>query len=96
MEVVNGYVCKTCCDVELAKKHINPADPEHDVHNPKSSNYGKAEDPQKPGKPAATPAVTLGGVLAQVTAAAGAEDARAQPSATYRPYAPGARLSVSA
>ena len=24
MEIVNGYVCKTCCDVDLAKKGVDP------------------------------------------------------------------------
>lgn len=102
MEIVNGYVCKTCCDVALAKQHINPADPQHDVHNPKSPNYGKPEDPQNPGKPkpadakTATPAVTLGGMLAQVNAAANASDPTGAPSSTYRPYSPGAVSSLSA
>ena len=27
MEMINGFACKTCTDVEYAKKHIDPAHP---------------------------------------------------------------------
>ena len=96
MEVVNGYVCKTCCDVDLAKRHINPADPQDDVHNPKSPNYGKTEDPQNPGKPAPsweTKAVTFGGMLAKVHGAVNTQDPTGTESSTYQP---GSVVSVSA
>ena len=99
MDVVNGYVCKTCCDVALAKQHINPADPQDDVHNPKSPNYGKPEDPQNPGKPlppSQTPAVIFGGVLAKVTAAANASAPTANGSSTQTPYVPGTAVNVTA
>jgi len=96
MQIVNGFVCKTTCDIPLAQRNINPADPQDDVHNPKSPNYGKAEDPQHPGKqlPAwESEAVTFGGVLSKVAAASGASDPNATPSSTYRP---GSVVSVSA
>ena len=100
MQIVNGYVCKTTCDEALAQKNINPADPQDDVHNPKSPNYGKPEDPQNPGKPLPAwepPAVTLGGVLAKVSAAAGAGGApTAGGSSIPAPYVPGALADVSA
>lgn len=99
MQVVNGYVCQTCCDADLAKRNINPADPQDDVHNPKSPNYGKAEDPQHPGKPAPTwqsQAVTFGGALAKVNAAAAASDPTQTPSPTPTPYSPGSVVSLSA
>jgi hypothetical protein len=101
MEIVHGFICKTCCDVDLAKKGINPADPQDDVHKPKSPNYGKPEDPQKPGKPKtddvkASPAVTYGGVLARVDGQANASDTGRAPPSTYRPYAPGAVVNLSA
>jgi hypothetical protein len=99
MQIVNGYVCKTTCDAALAQKNINPADPQDDVHNPKSPNYGKPEDPHNPGKPLPaweTPAVTLGGVLAKVTAASGAASPAANGSSTQTPYVPGALADVSA
>ncbi len=41
MQIVNGFVCKTCCDVDLAKKHIDPA-------HPKDGPYGvNAPDSRK-------------------------------------------------
>jgi hypothetical protein len=96
MDVVNGYVCKTCCDVELARRNIDPADPRDDVHNPKSPNYGKTEDPHHPGKPLPAwdaQAVNLSGALAKVHGAANAQDPTGTPSSTYQP---GAVVSVSA
>ncbi len=99
MQIVNGYVCKTSCDAVLAQKDINPADPQDDVHNPKSPNYGKPEDAKHDGKPAtaASPAaVTLGGMLAKVNGAANAANTGAAPSSTFTPYSPGAVVSVSA
>jgi len=51
MQVVNGFVCKTSCDADLARRRIDPANPQDDIHNPRSLNFGKPEDPQHPGKP---------------------------------------------
>lgn len=51
MEIVNGYVCRNCSDVELAKKGVDPAHPEEAT---------KAEE----AKPERGPAVTFGGALA--------------------------------
>jgi len=99
MQIVNGFVCKTSCDADLAKRNINPADPQDDVHNPKSANYGKPEDPQNPGKPRPAwepQAVTFGGALARVNGAADASDPTGTPSSTQRPYSPGSVVSVSA
>lgn len=99
MQVVNGYACKTSCDADLARRNIDPADPQDDVHNPKSANYGKPEDPQHPGKPLPTwtsQTVTFGGRLAQVTAAANASDPSQVSSSAQKPYTPGSLASVSA
>lgn len=99
MEVVNGYVCKTCCDVDLAKRNINPADPRDDVHNPKSPNYGKAEDPRNPGKPKPsweTQAATFGGALAQSIGVQGRADPLQAPSPVGKPYSPGSVASATA
>ena len=99
MEIVHGYVCKTCCDVDLAKKGINPADPQDDVHNPRSPNYGKTEDPQHPGKPKPTweaQAVTLSGALAQVNGAPNIADPGGTASSTHIAYSPGSVVSLSA
>jgi hypothetical protein len=50
---VNGFTCRNCTEVDLAKKHIDPA-------HPKSGPYGidAAHDPTR------GPAVRLGGGLA--------------------------------
>ena len=99
MQIVNGYVCKTSCDVPLAQKNINPADPRDDVHNPKSPNYGKPEDPRNPGKPLPaweSQSVTLSGLLAKVNGATSASGSTQTPSSTPQPYAPGSVVSVSA
>jgi len=96
MQIVNGFVCKSSCEADLAKRHINPADPQDDVHNPKSPNYGKPEDPQNPGKPLPsweTKAVTLSGALAKVHGAANAQDPTGTQTSTYQP---GSVVSVSA
>lgn len=106
MQIVNGYVCKTSCDVALAQRDINPADPQDDVHNPKSPNYGKPEDPHHPGKPLPaweSKSVTFGGSLAKanqaVQGASNASGPTAASSSTSRPntpYTPGSVVSVSA
>jgi hypothetical protein len=99
MQIVNGYVCKTSCDAALAQRNINPADPQDDVHNPKSPNYGKPEDPQHPGKPLPaweSKSVTFGGALAKVNGAANASDPSQAPSSTQQAYTPGSVISVSA
>jgi hypothetical protein len=31
MELVNGYYCRNCSDVELAKKNIDPAHPKQEL-----------------------------------------------------------------
>jgi hypothetical protein len=40
IEIINGFKCKTCTDVDYAKKHIDPA-------HPKDGPYGvnKPEEP---------------------------------------------------
>jgi hypothetical protein len=96
MQIVNGYVCKTSCDVLFALRDINPADPQDDVHNPKSPNYGNPEDPRHPGKPLPaweSKSVTFGGALAKVNGAADVSDPTQTPSSTYRP---GSVASVTA
>ena len=57
MEVINGFQCKNCTDVDYAKKHIDPA-------HPKDGSYGvnAKNDPARVGKPR-DPAVQFGGVL---------------------------------
>jgi hypothetical protein len=77
IELVNGYVCRNCTDVELAKKGVDPA-------HPKDGPNGvyKADNvvPVQPVAP--TPAVRLDGALAE----AASPSTRVQPAA----YVPGA------
>jgi hypothetical protein len=40
MEIINGYVCRNCTDVELAKRGVDPAKPKDD---PKSPSYDPAQ-----------------------------------------------------
>ena len=82
-DVVNGYICRNCTDVDYAKRHIDPAHP-HD------GPYGANKDAQSPGH---GPAVVLGGSLAKpqsatapdspngVAAVNGANPAQPAPSA---------------
>jgi hypothetical protein len=57
--LVNGYSCKNCTDVDLAKKHI---DPDH----PKAGPFGinAQNDPTLKGQPG----VTFGGSLSNLNA----------------------------
>lgn len=75
--LVNGYSCRNCTDVENAKRNI---DPQH----PKDGPFGVDAQPRagaaKPvDGPSATPAVTFGGLLAQIAAS---DKAPATPTAT--------------
>jgi hypothetical protein len=74
---VNGYSCKNCTDVDYAKKNIDPA-------HPADGPFGV----DAKAKPASSPAVTFGGVLAGVSATSAANG---PPSATQ-----GLRLDISA
>jgi len=67
MEIVNGYVCQTCCDVELAKRGVDPAHPKDDPKNP---NY----DPAKAKADEHGPAFKLGGSLQAKNAPKNAHD----------------------
>jgi hypothetical protein len=82
---VNGYSCKNCTEVDLAKKHIDPA-------HPKDGPYG-INKTDAPGAAAASdgaslnsPAVKFGGALAGLSA---------QPPTAANP-APAFRLDISA
>ncbi len=97
MELVNGYPCFNCTDVELAKKGINPAKPEGD---PRSLNY----NPNAPGaKPPGfgNSAVTFGGSLSALNGAQpanndGSSFSGSQPSPqSQQLQQPGATLDIS-
>ena len=100
MQIVNGFVCKTSCDADLARRRIDPADPQDDIHNPRSPNFGKPEDPQHPGKPRPaweTQAAAFGGALMRVNGAGDLAEPTPQAAASSQtPYRPGSVVSVSA
>ena len=58
MQMINGFACKDCTDIDYARKHIDPA-------HPKDGPYGINAQP-RPGDPKAAdrPAVILDGALA--------------------------------
>lgn len=64
MQIVAGYICLNCADVDLARKGVDPAHP-HD-------GPAKAQS----AAPAHGPAVTLSGAAAQVAPGPGAEAPR--------------------
>ncbi len=55
-EMINGYPCKTCTDVDYAKKNIDPA-------HPKDGPFG-VDNPEKVAKDAHDKAIKFGGSLA--------------------------------
>ncbi|MBU1377665.1 MAG: hypothetical protein KKE02_16490 [Alphaproteobacteria bacterium] len=88
MEVVNGYVCRNCTDVEFAKKGVDPAHPKdgpQGVYADGKAEAAKARD----AKAEFGPAVTLGGQLA-------VQDASASRPAQSAPYVPGSTVNLSA
>lgn len=84
MEVVNGYVCKNCTDVEYAKKGVDPAHPKDGpdgIYKAERSAKSGAVQAGDDNQPAAHgPAVKFDGALAGV-----APSGKPQPD----PYAPG-------
>ena len=99
MEVVNGYVCKNCTDVDYAKKGIDPAHPKDGPNGAYAADRAKDSDKadkasrgvdgvDKNGGPGFGPAVQLSGALANVQPADKADKTQ--------PYRPGAISSISA
>ena len=92
MEIVNGFPCKNCTDVDYAKKHIDPA-------HPKSGPYGiDAKNDPSVKQAAASTAVTFGGNLSGLNvkqAPAGGQSA-AGPANARADSALGALLDISA
>ena len=75
MELVNGYRCYNCTDVDYAKRNIDPAHPKDGPYGVKGTDKAKGADPFGA-------AVVLGGSLTQPTSSTGApapEPAKASP-----------------
>lgn len=82
IEVVNGYVCRNCSDVDLAKRGVDPAHPKDGPNGAyKADAAGKADR---------GPAVRLDGAVAE--AAAASPTTQVQPA----PYVPGALADLKA
>jgi len=99
-QIVNGYVCQTCCDVAAAKAGKDPAHP-----NAPPGSTDKSGQSTRPGQSATSdspsgtqpsnagrPAVTFGGALAQPAGSSSAS----QPAPAGPPAYSGALLNVSA
>jgi len=88
MEIVNGYVCRNCTDVEYAKKGVDPAHPKDGPQGAYAD--GKTDEAKaKDGKAEFGPAVIFAGQLAP-DGTTPAEKTRPAP------YAPGSTVNVSA
>ena len=74
IDLVNGYVCHNCSDVELAKRNIDPA-------HPKDGPAG-VDKPKAPSNVDRNQAVTFGGTLAQTATGFGQDPMQATPTAT--------------
>ena len=92
MEVVNGYVCKTCTDVEYAKKGIDPARPKDGPNGVYAADRAKdterSKDAARPEAAERGPAVSFSGALANVTPPPGTEKSQ--------PYRPGSSFTFTA
>src|SRR4051812_30158446 len=99
INLVNGYVCHNCTDVDYAKKGIDPAHPnKNDPLNPKTKAQNAiAGDDQTQIKPV----VILSGALAKLAAANGPDAVPSSTAANQNPSlasdvsGTGARLNIS-
>jgi hypothetical protein len=82
MEVVNGYVCRSCTDVANAKKGVDPARPKEGPNGAYAADKAEESKATQRG-----PAVTFGGELS------GANGVESVPATAY---VPGSTVSVKA
>jgi hypothetical protein len=100
LDIVNGYVCRNCTDVDNAKKGIDPAHPkEHDPLHPQTKTQNGID---ALGKTQDSPAVILSGALSRPDAgnstnSASSSDDTSQGSSRSSSYraTTGTRLNVS-
>lgn len=82
MQIVNGYICANCTDVDYALKHIDPAHPKGDAQTNGVGGSGQGDGSR---------AVTFGGALA------GLNDAPASGStSSWNATRPGSALDLKA
>ena len=65
MQIVNGYVCQTCCDVTAAKAGKDPAHPNAPPGSDKTGQAGKTD---QTGKTAQTDAADRSGAASSASA----------------------------
>ena len=66
MQIVNGFVCMNCTDVERAHKGIDPAHPKQDA--PVAGPRDPAGEASSPAGPLTQNAVSFGGALSHLNA----------------------------
>ena len=72
MQIVNGYLCMNCTDVDHAKKNVDPAHPQQ---GPKTKDSGPSA------KTPADQAVIFGGALTSLNKSDDAQAAKTKASA---------------
>ena len=87
MQIVNGYICMNCCDVDKARLGQDP----HQQANQLQKQLNKLFD--SPASAGAGPAVTFGGSL-QTTAKGDSAASGGSPAKSQGVSAPGASLRV--
>ncbi|HUO21138.1 MAG TPA: hypothetical protein VMU59_01320 [Caulobacteraceae bacterium] len=92
MEVVNGYVCLSSCDVALAEQGKNPAHPDLNATQSSVDKTGGADAATSAGGFQSQPSVTFGGGLSQT----GANPPSLPGASASAPYQPGAVFSLTA
>jgi hypothetical protein len=98
LQIVNGYLCQTCCDVALAKQGKNPAHPNAPAwQSDKTGQVGQSGNTNQAAGASSSstnaPAVTFGGALAQANGGASSQAGSQQAGA---PYSPGTVFSLMA
>jgi hypothetical protein len=71
IQYVNGFPCKTCTDVDNAKKHINPADPKDGPYGIYAKDPGGSQAGQGAASNRATASVVYGGALSALNPTTG-------------------------
>jgi len=90
IQYVNGFPCKTCTDVDNAKKHINPADPKDGPYGIYAKDPGGSQAGQGPTSNSNTTSVLYGGALSSLnppTGVAGATGVTAPAATSSTPTA---------
>jgi hypothetical protein len=69
MEMINGYQCKNCTDVDYAKKHIDPAHPKDGPYGVNAQDAGRAGKTEPGRKADRSDVVVFDGALKGLNAA---------------------------